>query len=161
MYQKLSLFLSAVLLAACGGQGTTTWTVSNVIAVSDTCEFHDPANPLAGEFDITIEDSTVTIEHKELDVSATMSDYLETDDTFILNGESENTEFSPCTVKLAEKFTLALTETTKRIDTNDTLNVTWDHTETDESATDGDCTGVWFVPLPCESQITFTLTQNP
>lgn len=160
MKRTLTTLALTALLAACG-TSSTTWEVSNLAVVSDDCEVHDPADPLAGNFMITIDGSNVTMEHETLaNLGGTTSDYIEGDNVVTVNGSSQTSvENTDCTAGLAEQFTLTLDDPLLRLENNDTLSVVWDHDETDESTTPGACAGDWFVTLPCASELTFTLTK--
>jgi hypothetical protein len=151
-----------------GGTGGTvigplTWTVSDYTVVVDAedeggCEAVSPTEPL-NEFELTIDGSTATLESVELILGGTSEDYSPEDDTVIFTDSFED-GLDDCVVDALDTFTVELDDPNVSLDQNTTVQVTWDHEESDASATPGACDGVWFVALPCASQATFTLTQQ-
>jgi hypothetical protein len=148
-----------------GGTGGTigplTWTVSDYTVVVDDeseggCEVVTPTEPL-DEFEITIDGSTATLESVELILGGTSEDYDPADDTVIFTDSFED-GLDDCLVDLVDTFTVELDDPSVSLDENTTVQVTWDHEESEAST--GACDGVWFVALPCASQATFTLTQQ-
>ena len=85
--------------------------------------------------------------------------YSPEEDAVLLTGLATNDNFPPCVVGLDDAMQLTLDDPDLSLDENDTVQVTWDHVETDESDVSGDCEGEWFVALPCSGQATLTLTQ--
>jgi len=146
-----------------GGTGGTigplTWTTPGLTVVGDDCEFFADE---AAEYEMTIEGSTVTLVNTDPEVTfvLTADDYSPTQDEVRVTGVVENDTFLPCVVELGDAFRLELDDPDVSLDQNDTVQVTWDHSETDVSDMVGDCAGEWFVPLPCAGQATFTLTQQ-
>lgn len=172
-------FIAAVAAAGCSGTdgagggggagaggaggapiiGPLTWTTPGLTIVGDNCEFFVDA---AMEFEMTIQGSDVLMEDAdpESDLTVSTDRYSPEQDEVLLNGFATNTMFPPCVVGLDDAMRLALDDPDLSLDENDTVQVTWDHVETDESDVLGDCLGEWFVPLPCEGEATFTLTQQ-
>lgn len=156
-----TLLLVPALFACSGSGDKTTWTISDVQTVgTDECEINPTAEPFVGSFDISIDGSNFTFAHTDLELEATTDDFSEQADEVTVTGTTENTEFPPCTAQLDDSFVITAEDGDKRIENNDTLTVVWNHEETDASAVAGDCAGEWFVDLPCQSQVTFTLTKN-
>lgn len=162
---KKVIFAAASILAivSCGSNGQTTWTISNLQVVSDACETNDPADPLTGTFDITIDGSNFTFAHTALEIEGSSSTFTEQANSVDATKTFENTEFSPCVAKTDDTFTITVADSNRRLDNNDTLTVVWNHVESDASATAGACNSttppLWFVDLPCTTQQTFTLTK--
>jgi hypothetical protein len=176
-------FISAVVAAGCGetddngGSGGTagsggngggggeqiigplTWTTPGLTIVGDECEFFVDA---AMEFDMTIQGSNVVMEDAdpESDLAVSTDSYSPEQDEVTLTGLAMNDNFPPCVVGLDDAMQLGLDDPDLSLDENDTVQVTWDHVETDESDVSGDCEGEWFVSLPCSGEATFTLTQQ-
>jgi len=153
------------LLVSCGGDDS--YTISDLALVGeDACEMAQDFE--LGTMNITIDGSNVTLDYLDEDgdlteLSASTDSYVETDNTIVLEGGLEDsTTEPPCIAELQDTFTINLTDELGRLDTNDTLDVEWVHTETDIS--DGACNDtdpdLWFVPLPCTSTLTFTLTKG-
>lgn len=142
-----------------GSIGPLTWTSETLTIVGDDCEFFVD-EPLG--FEITIDGSTVTMEDADPQSSlqASTDNYDPTDDEVLLTGTAINDDYPPCVVELGDAFELTLDDPDSSLDENVTVQVKWDHTETDVSDTVGDCAGEWFVPLPCSGEATLTLTQE-
>ncbi|MGB5810376.1 MAG: hypothetical protein WBG86_07600 [Polyangiales bacterium] len=140
--------------------GPITYTISDLLVLSDECEIHDPDEPFTGAFEVIIDGNIATMEHTTLVLDAVTFDYSPEDETVIMTGDSSTSEFDPCRVDFLEAFTLVLDDPNQSLDENETIDATWDHTETDASDVADACDGVWFVPLPCTSRATFTLTQT-
>ena len=89
--------------------------------------------------------------------------YAPTDDPVIFTASFMDSavDFPDCTVDAMDTFTVDLDDPSLSLAENTTVQVTWIHNEEDGSATPGACAGNWFVALPCTSQSTFTLTQDP
>lgn len=139
--------------------GPLTWTTAGLTIVGDECEFFVD-EPL--EFVITIQGSTVIMEDADPQSSLAVStdSYSPEQNQVLLTGQTTNEDFPPCVAGLDDAFQLALDDPDTSLDMNDTVQVTWTHVETDESAVEGDCEGEWFVSLPCSGEATFTLTQE-
>lgn len=161
MKKTLSFALIAsALMMACSNNDATTWTVSNLQVVgTDECEINDPADPLSGNFNITIDGNTFTMAHAELTIEASGDRSSDQADDVTLTNSTENSDYADCTAKLEDTFVVSATDGDLRIENNDTLTVVWNHTETDVSNTADACAGDWFVDLPCSSQLTFDLTK--
>lgn len=157
-----SIIATSLLLIGCGSSGEkTTWTVSNVNALSDTCDLHDPSDPLSGTFDITIDGKNVTFAHTNLEIEGTSSTFSEQDNEVVATNTREDfSTVPPCTARLDDSFTIMVADEDRRLENNSELQVRWNHAESDVSNNIGDCAGQWFVDLPCSSVITFTLTKN-
>ncbi|MFZ1866619.1 MAG: hypothetical protein WAU39_20530 [Polyangiales bacterium] len=143
-----------------GGNGvTTTWTTPGLTIVGDECDFFVDE---ALAFDITIDGSMVVMQDADPQSSleASTDSYSPQQDEVLLNGLATNDNFPPCVVQLDDAFQLLLDDPNVSLDQNDTVQVTWDHVETDVSDVPGDCAGEWFVDLPCSGEATFTLTQQ-
>jgi len=140
--------------------GPITWTGSTLTIVGDECDFFAADEPL--NVDITIEGSTVTMVDTDPQSALTAStdDYSPTDDSVLLTGKVINEDYPPCKASLEDAFTLELDDPDLSLDENQTLQVTWNHVEVDESDTPGDCAGEWFVDLPCSGEATFTFTKE-
>ncbi len=140
--------------------GPLTWTGSTLTIVGDECEFFVEEEVLTLE--ITIQGSTVIMSDADpiSSLEATTDSYSPEDDQVLLTGSLINDDFPPCKVDLDDAFTLLLNDPNSSLDQNQTVQVTWDHVETDVSDTVGDCQGVWFADLPCAGEVTFTLTQQ-
>lgn len=140
--------------------GPLLYTTPGLTVVGvDDCEFFVD-EPLG--FEITIQGSSVIMQDADPQSSleASTDNYSPEQDEVLLIGSTTNSNFPPCVVDLDDAFQLLLGDPEASLDENTTLEVTWDHTETDVSATVGDCLGEWFVPLPCAGEATFTLTQQ-
>jgi hypothetical protein len=139
--------------------GPLTWTVSDYAVVTDDCGAVEP-NPPLEEFEITIDGSTATLESVELILGGTSDDYNPEDDTVVFTDSfTDSPDAAPdCIVDLTDTFTVELDDTAASLDENTTVQVTWDHDES--TTTSQECEGQWFVALPCDSQATFTLTQE-
>ncbi|MDH3729420.1 MAG: hypothetical protein OER77_17965 [Myxococcales bacterium] len=148
-----------------GGTGGTigplTWDVSGYTVVSDACESASPM-PALEAFDITIDGSTASLESVELVLGGVTMTYDPTDSTVVFTDSFTDgpADVPACTVDVTDTFTVSLDDPSVSLDENTTVEVTWDHAESDGSAMAGACMGNWFVPLPCDSQSTFTLTQQ-
>jgi len=158
----LTIAVVASAAAGCGDDtgGTGGWTGSTLTIVGDECDFFAADEPL--NVDITIEGSTVTMvdTDPQSTLTASTDDYSPTDDSVLLTGKVVNDKFPPCKVSLEDAFTLELDDPDLSLDENQTLQVTWNHVEVDESDTPGDCVGEWFVDLPCSGEATFTFTKE-
>jgi hypothetical protein len=166
-----TIALAATVVAGCdttdtGVIGPLTWTSSNMtIEGTDDCEFFDPNEMLT--FEMVINGSDVTMADPNSSLVVSTDDYSPTDNVVVLTGAGTvdtvpMDRMPPCVVGLEEELTLTLDDPDVSLDQNETVQVTWDHREEDISANLGDCgNNVWFVPLPCEDQATFTLTQDP
>ncbi len=139
--------------------GPLLYTTPGLTIVGDDCDFFLD-EPL--EFEITIQGSNVLMEDADPQSSleASTDSYSPEQDEVTLMGSTENSNFPPCVVQLDDVFQLLLGDSEASLDENTTLEVTWTHSETDVSATVGDCAGEWFVPLPCAGEAMFTLTQQ-
>lgn len=139
--------------------GPLTWSTPGLTVVGDDCDFFAD-EPLT--FEITIVGSTVIMQDADVQSSleATTDDYSPEQDEILLNGLTTNDDFPPCVVELDDAFRLTLDDPDVSLDQNDTVQVTWDHVETDVSDVANGCEGEWFVPLPCAGEATFTLTQQ-
>lgn len=139
--------------------GPLTWTAPGLTIVGDTCEFFVDE---ALVFEMTIQGSNVVMEDAdpESDLVVSTDMYSPEQDQVLLTGIAMNDKFPPCVVELDDAMRLLLDDPDFSLDLNDTVQVTWDHVETDISDTVGDCLGEWFVALPCEGEATMTLTQQ-
>lgn len=146
-----------------GGEGGTigplTWTTPGLTVVGDDCDFFLDE---ALTFEMVIQGSTVVLSDADPESSLEVStdDYSPEQDEVLLTAVVNNESFPPCVVELDDAFQLLLDDPDVSLDQNDTVQVTWNHVETDVSAIEGDCEGEWFVPLPCAGEATFTLTQE-
>lgn len=138
--------------------GPILYTTPGLTIVGDDCNFFVDE---ALEFEITIQGSSVIMQDADPQSSleASTDSYSPPQAEITLIGSTMNSSFPPCVVDLDDAFQLTLADPAA-LEDNATLDVTWDHTETDVSATVGDCLGEWFVPLPCAGEATFTLTQQ-
>lgn len=139
--------------------GPLTWTTPGLTVVGDDCDFFLDE---ALTFEMTIQGSNIILEDAdpESDLAVSADDYSPEQDEVLLTAQVNNTNFPPCVVELDDAFELVLSDPDVSIDLNDTVEVTWNHVETDVSDTVGDCEGEWFVSLPCAGEATFTLTQE-
>jgi hypothetical protein len=139
--------------------GPMTWTTPGLTIVGDDCDFFVDE---ALVFEMTIQGSNVvmTDADPESDLTVSADDYSPEQDQVRLTGLAMNSNFPPCVVELDDAMLLVLDDTDVSLDLNDTVQVTWEHVETDISDTVGDCAGEWFVTLPCSGEATFTLTQQ-
>lgn len=140
--------------------GPMTWTTPGLTIVGDDeCEFFVDE---ALTFEMTIQGSNVvmTDADPESDLTVSADDYSPEQDQVRLTGLATNSKFPPCVVELDDAMVLVLDDPDVSLDLNDTVQVTWDHVETDISDTVGDCEGEWFVTLPCSGEATLTLTQQ-
>ncbi len=139
--------------------GPLTWSAPGLTIVGDDCDFFVD-EPLV--FEMTIEGSNVVMEDADPQSALTVStdSYSPEDDEVLLTGLAMNDNFPPCVVGLDDAMQLLLDDPDASLDENETVQVTWDHVETDESDVPGDCEGEWFVALPCAGEVTFTLTQD-
>jgi hypothetical protein len=145
-----------------GGSGGTigplTWVASNQMVAADTCgDFFDPMD--AKEFEMTIQGSDLMMALTGTTLVLSTDDYMETDDEVTVTEGRENSEFDPCVVQLDNAMVLGLDDPNVSIDQNSTLTVTWFNTQ-DEVSMD-ECEGVWGFNLPCQAELTMTLTQSP
>ena len=141
-----------------GTIGPLTWVGSDITIVgTDECMFFNESEALT--FEMTIDGSTLTLMDTETSLTLSTDNYFDTADEVMVAGSTENSNFDPCVVRLADAMQLGLDNIDVSIDQNDTLSVTWDHSE-DEVSTD-ECMGVWFNDLPCSGEVTLTLTQSP
>jgi hypothetical protein len=141
--------------------GPLTWTTSDITVVGDECEFLlNPEEDVPAEFEITIVGSTVIMDEPGTSLEASTDNYSPELDEVLLTGLTTNDEFPPCVVELDDAFELVLDDPDLSLDENTTVQVTWNHVESDVSDNPGDCEGEWFVPLPCVTEATFTLTQQ-
>jgi hypothetical protein len=145
---------------------TTTWDVSDYTVVGNAdcgAVTEDPLDPF-NEFEITIDGSDAALESVEFTLGGVTMTYDPTADTVVFTDTfTDSPAAEPdCVVELMDEFTVELENTSVSLDQNTTVQVTWDHEETDVSAVPGTCTpDVWFnVVLPCTEQATFTLTQQ-
>ncbi len=152
-----------------GGAGliTTNWDVSDYTVVgNDDCGAVTPNPPdfVLNAFDITIDGSDAALESVDVTLGGVTMIYDPADDSVIFTDTFTDSPMAEpdCVVELMDMFTVELDDTTVSLDQNTTVQVTWDHQETDVSAVPGTCTpAVWFnIDLPCNSQATFTLTQQ-
>ena len=126
--------------------------------VGDTCgDFFDPTEAL--EFQMNIQGSNLTMALSGTSLVMSTEDYMETSDEVTVTEGRENSEFDPCIVQLDNALVLGLENTDVSIDQNATLSGTWFNTQ-GEVSTD-ECEGVWGFNLPCEAELTMTLTQAP
>lgn len=151
--------------------GPLTWTVSAYTVVDDACEAVSPTEPLEA-FELVIAGSGAVLESLDLVVPGTgaplggiADPYSPEQDIVVFEASFEDGPATDpdCVVDAMDTFTVALDNPTVSLDQNETVQVTWDHEETEspDSASEGACDlPVWFVQLPCESQATFTLTQQ-
>jgi hypothetical protein len=139
--------------------GPLTWTTPGQTIVGDDCDFFADE---ALAFEITIDGSTVIMQDAdpESSLEASTDNYSPEQNEVLLTGTTTNDNFPPCIVELEDAFRLLLDDPDVSLADNDTVQVTWDHTEADVSIVAGDCEGEWFVPLPCSGEVTFTLTQE-
>ena len=142
-----------------GTIGPLTWTTPGLTVVGDECDFFLDE---ALTFEMTIQGSTVVLSDADPESALEVStdNYSPEQDEVLLSAVLNNDNFPPCVVELDDAFQLLLDDPDVSLDQNDTVQVTWDHVETDVSAMVGDCEGEWFVPLPCAGEATFTLTQQ-
>lgn len=151
--------------------GPLTWTTPGVTfnPADDECDFFADE---AAVYDMTIEGSTLTLEQNFEGLGGfggsgppvfilTTDNYSPEQDVVRVTGTATNDNFPPCVVRLDDAFRMELDDPDLSIDLNDTVQVTWDHSEEDVSENVGDCAGEWFVDLPCAGTATFTLTQEP
>jgi hypothetical protein len=139
--------------------GPLTWSAPGLTIVGDDCEFFVD-EPIV--FEMTIQGSNVVMEDADpqSDLAVSTDSYSPEQDEVLLTGFATNDNFPPCVAGLDDAFQLMLDDPDLSLDENDTVQVTWDHVETDESDVIGDCEGEWFIPLPCSGEVTFTLTQQ-
>lgn len=150
-----------------GGSGiiATTWDVSEYMVVgTDPCGAvtEDPPDFVFNAFDITIDGSDAALESVDFVLGGVTMTYDPTDSTVIFTDSfTDGPDAVPdCVVDQTDMFTVELDDSSVSLDQNTTVQVTWDHDESDGSAVLGTCDRpVWFVDLPCTSQATFTLTQ--
>jgi len=152
--------------------GPLNWNVSAYTVVGDDdCESASPTEPLTA-FEITIDGNTATATLESLDLmvpgtgaplGGIAMPYADTDDPVIFTASFMDSaeSFPDCVVDATDTFTVDLDNPSVSLAENTTVQVTWNHAEIDGSTTAGACTNNWFVALPCESQSTFTLTQDP
>jgi hypothetical protein len=148
--------------------GPLTYTVSEyTVEGDDPCMAvsEDPPDFVFETFDITIDGSTATLESGEFLTAADIplggvdDTYSPEDDTVVFTASFTDGS-GDCTVDETDTFTVVLGDDTASLDENTTVEVTWDHGESDGSTVAGACAGVWLADLPCDSQATFTLTQE-
>lgn len=171
------VFISAVVAVGCGETdgaggsggaggaggapiiGPLTWSTPGLTIAGDNCEFFVD-EPIV--FEMTIQGSNVVMEDADpqSDLTVSTDSYSPEQAEVLLTGLAMNDNFPPCVVGLDDAMRLRLDDADLSLDENETVQVTWDHVETDASDTPGDCEGEWFVPLPCEGEATFTLTQQ-
>lgn len=156
--------------------GPLTWTVSNytvqpVQGIMDACEAvtENPPDFVFNTFEITIDGDTATLV-SEFDnpsgepLGGVADPYSPSDDPVIfVSTYTDGVMAVPdCIVEVTDEFSVALDDPLLSLDQNATVQVTWNHDESDGSVMLGTCDPpVWFVDLPCTSQATFTLTQDP
>jgi len=142
--------------------GPLTWDVSAYTVVNDACEAVEPNPPLTA-FEITIDGSDAALESVDLVLGGVTMTYDPADSTVVFTDSFTDGPMAvpDCVVDLMDMFTVVLDDPSVSLDQNTTVQVTWDHEESDGSAVPGTCDRpVWFVDLPCTSQATFTLTQQ-
>jgi hypothetical protein len=143
--------------------GPLTYTVSDYTVVEDPCGAVTETPPdfvLDGtDFEITIDGSTAILESVEYVLGGESTGYSPEDDEVVFT-DSFTDGSGDCVVDLMDTFTVALDDTGASLDENTTVQVTWDHDESDGSTVAGACEGVWLADLPCASKATFTLTQE-
>ena len=134
----------------------TEWGITDVEVVQDDCIF----GPLSGDVEIATDGTNATMiivdpaePGRALEVSTDA--YSPDLTTVVMTGQFDNDREPPCVARLLDEFTLTVDDSTLSLPDNDTLSVEWDHIEEDVS--DGECEGIWFVPLPCETFEDFTL----
>lgn len=131
----------------------TRWAISNVTVIEDDCDFGE----LAGTFVIDTAGSDATMMLEEFELDASTDEYSPELTQVSMAGSATNEEFPPCVALLDDEFTLILDDPSASLPDNNTMQVEWDHAETDGS--DGACEGIWFAPLPCAVAQDFTLTR--
>ncbi|MGB5313287.1 MAG: hypothetical protein WBN38_14560 [Polyangiales bacterium] len=152
--------------------GPLTWTVSGYTVVDDECDAVTPTEPLEA-FELVIAGTGAVLESLDLVVPGTgqplggiADPYGPEQDIVVFEAEFKDGpgDESDCVVDAMDVFTVELDDPSVSLDQNETVQVTWDHDEAEspDSAFEGACDlPVWFVQLPCSSQATFTLTQQP
>lgn len=152
-----------------GGAGiiTTNWDVSDyTVDGTDECGAVTPNPPdfVLNAFDITIDGSNAALESVDVVLGGVTMTYDPTDDIVVFTDSfTESPAAEPdCVVELTDTFTVELRDTSMSLDQNMTVDVTWEHGESDVSAVPGTCTpAVWFnIDLDCDSTASFTLTQQ-
>jgi len=156
--------------------GPLTWTVSDytvvpVQGITDACEAvtEDPDNGFVfNTFEIRFDgDATLVSEFDNPSgepLGGVADPYSPDDDPVIfVSTYTDGVMAVPdCVIDATDRYTVALDDPSLSLDQNATVRVTWDHNESDGSAVLGECDPpVWDVELPCDSQATFTLTQDP
>ncbi|MGB5367824.1 MAG: hypothetical protein WBN15_20835 [Polyangiales bacterium] len=151
--------------------GPLTWTVSDYTVVTDACEAvaEDPPDFVFNTFEITIDGDVATLVSEFDNFGGEplggVADPYSPDDNPVIFASSYTTgvmETPDCVVNVTDEYSVALEDPFVSLDQNATVEVTWNHDESDGSVTPGTCDPpVWFVELRCASQATFTLTQDP
>jgi hypothetical protein len=152
--------------------GPLTWTVSEYRVVDEECGAVNPTEPL-NEFELVIAGTGAVLESLDLVVPGTgqplggiADPYGPEQDVVVFEAEFQDgpTEVPDCVVDAMDTFTVVLDDPSVSLDQNETVQVTWDHVESEspDSAFEGACDPpVWFnIQLPCGDQATFTLTQQ-
>ena len=156
---KSLAILCLSFLWSCGSEDVTTWTVSNLTPIGENeCDLGN----FTGQYEITIDGNTLSFEVLEGDgFSASTDSFQEQDNEVVVIGETLDDRDPPCIAKLSNVYTITVEDESLRLENNETLQVTWEHSEDDISDNTEECQGDWFfVPLPCTSSFTFTLTQE-
>lgn len=152
--------------------GPLTWTVSAYTVVTDECGAVSPTEPLEA-FELVIAGTGAVLESLELVVPGTgqplggiADPYGPEQDVVVFEADFQDgpADEPDCVVDAMDTFTVELDDPDVSLDQNETVQVTWDHDESEsaDSAFEGACDPpVWFnIELPCTSQATFTLTQQ-
>jgi hypothetical protein len=142
---------------------TTLWVSSGLTVISDECGYFVENQPLS--FAIETEDSTLTIESRPgaspfpgAGLFASTEAYSPTADEVTVTGQFTNTAFSPCEVRLDDRFELVLDNPNVSLEENETLSVTWTHGEEELSV--DECVGNWLSDLPCAGVAMFALARE-
>jgi hypothetical protein len=175
----LAVGCDSTSLDGTGGTGGTPiigpllWTTPGLTIVGDDC---DPAflvdQPLS--FELTIQGSDVLLidadptANPATALQGSTDSYVPTADVVLLTGTRDDDQYEAedgCVVRLNDAFRIELSDPSVSLDQNATVQVTWTHDEADVSTVRADACSdpvlVWFNGLPCASEATFTLTQDP
>ena len=150
-----------------GSIGPIEWTASSVTVVgTDECEFF--MNPDTGDdffegetFIMEIDGSTVTLQLAGTDLIVGTDTYQVGDNPVILSSTATSS-VDDCEVEIMEELTIEMADPEAGLEGNQVVSVEpWFHDEFELS--NDVCNGpplVWFVPLPCLSEATLTLSQQ-
>lgn len=143
-----------------GGEAPTEtmWSVSDIDVGVDTCDV--AVDFQEGEvFTIRTSGSTAEIESESFTTLSASTDSYSPELTLVeMTGSEEFVEPEGCLVESLRAYALTVDDPSASLPENESLTVTLEYGEEDIS--DGNCEGVYIVPLPCLTTIDFTLTQT-